>query len=82
VRHQQSCNRERGFFKLLKLAPQLLAILIELLQRFIAVHKVTIRGFTKLHVLDALMRQLLIFVLKYLTGIIHPVDYILQIGLR
>jgi hypothetical protein len=56
VRHQQSCNGERGFLKLLELAPQLLAIFIELLQRFIAVHKVTIRGFSKLHLLDALMR--------------------------
>jgi hypothetical protein len=31
VRHQQSCNGERGFFKLLELAPRPLAIFIELL---------------------------------------------------
>jgi hypothetical protein len=68
VRHQKSCNGERGFFKLLELAPQPLAIFIEVLQRFIAVHKVTIQGFTKLHVLDALMRQLLIFIFKYLSA--------------
>jgi hypothetical protein len=55
VRHQQPCNGERGFFKLLELAAQLLAIFVELLQRFIAVHKITVRGFTKLHVLDALI---------------------------
>jgi hypothetical protein len=63
------------------LAAQLFAIFIELLQRFIAVHKVTIRGFTKLHVLNALMRQLLIFIFKYLTGILLSVDNVLQIRL-
>jgi hypothetical protein len=83
VRHQQSCNGERGFFKLLEMAAQLLAIFIELLQRFIAVHnhKITVRGFMK-HVLDALMRQLLIFIFKYLSGILFSVDDVLQIGLR
>jgi hypothetical protein len=63
------------------LATQLLAIFIELLQRFIAVHKVTIRSFAKLHVLNALMRQLLIFILKYLIGILLSVDNVLQISL-
>jgi hypothetical protein len=81
VRHQQPCNEERGFFKLLELAPQPLALFINLLQRLIAVHKVTVRGFMKLHVLDALMRQLLIFILKYLLGILLSVDDVLQIGL-
>jgi hypothetical protein len=81
MRHQQSRNGERGFFKLLELGPQLLAIFIELLKRFIAVHKVMIRGFAKLHVLNALMRQLLIFILKYLTGILFPADNVFQIGL-
>jgi hypothetical protein len=42
MRHQQSRNGKHGFFKLLELAPQLLAIFIELLQRFIVVHKVEI----------------------------------------
>jgi hypothetical protein len=74
VRRQQSCNRKRDFFKLLELASQPLAIFIELLQRFIAVHKVTIQGFMKLHVLDALMRQLLIFIFKYLSGILLSVN--------
>jgi hypothetical protein len=81
MRYQQSCNRECGFFKLLELAAQLLTVLIKLLQRFIAIDKITVRGFTKLHVLDALMRQLLIFVFKYLSGILLPVDYVLLIGL-
>jgi hypothetical protein len=82
VRHQQSCNGERDFFKLLELALQLLSIFIELLQRFIVVHKVTVRGFSKLHVLNALMRQLLIFIFKYLSDILFSVDDVLQIGLR
>jgi hypothetical protein len=82
VRHQQSCNGKCGFLKLLELAVLLLAILIELLQRFIAVHKITVRGFTKLHVLDTLMRQLLIFIFKYLSGFLFSVDDVLQIGLR
>jgi hypothetical protein len=81
VRHQQSCNRERGFFKLLELTPQLLTVFVELLQRFIAVDKVTVRGFSKLHVLDELIRQLLIFIFKYLSGILLSVDDVLQIGL-
>jgi hypothetical protein len=82
VRHQQSYNGKSGFFKLLELASQPLAIFIKLLQRFIAVHKVTIRGFSKLHVLDTLMRQLLIFIFKYLSSILFSVDDVLQIGLR
>jgi hypothetical protein len=82
VRHQQPCNRKCGFFKLLELAAQLLAVFIKLLQRFIATDKITVRGFTKLHVLDALMRQLLIFMFKYLSGIFFSVDDVLHIGLR
>jgi hypothetical protein len=82
VRHQKPCNGECGFFKLFELAAQLLAIFVELLQRFIAVHKIMVRGFTKLHVLDALMRQLLIFIFKYLSGILLSVDDVLQIDLR
>jgi hypothetical protein len=82
VRHQQPCNRERGFFKLLELAPQLLAVFVELLQRFIEVDKVTVPGFSKLHVLDTFIRQLLILALKYLSGILLSVDDVLQIGLR
>jgi hypothetical protein len=33
-------------------------------------------------VLGALIRQLLIFILKYLSGILLSVDDVLQIGLR
>jgi hypothetical protein len=50
--------------------------------RDIAVDKVTVRGFSELHVIDALIRQLLIFILKYLSGILLSVDDVLQIGLR
>jgi hypothetical protein len=70
VRHQYPCNGKRSFFELLELAPQLLVVFVELLQRFIAVDKVTAQGFSELHVLDALIRQLLIFILKYLSGIL------------
>jgi hypothetical protein len=40
-----------------------------------------IRGFAKLHVLNALMRQLLTFIFKYLTGIPFSVDNVLQMSL-
>jgi hypothetical protein len=82
VWHQQPYDGKCGFFKFLELAPQLLAIFIELLQRFIAFDKVTVRGFSELHVLDALIRHLLIFILKYLSGILFLVEDVLQIGLR
>jgi hypothetical protein len=55
VRYQQPRNWKRSFFKLLELVARPLAIFIKLLQRFIAIDKITIRGFTKLHVHDALM---------------------------
>jgi hypothetical protein len=60
VRHQQPRDGERGFFKLLQLAPQPLAILVQLLQRFVAVDEVTIGCNTELHVLVALVGKLLI----------------------
>jgi hypothetical protein len=63
------------------LATQLLAIFVQLLQRFITVHEVTIRGFAKLHVIYTLMGHLLILIPKYLTGVLLPVHDILQIGL-
>jgi hypothetical protein len=47
------------------------------LQRLIAVDKVTVRGLSELHVLDALIRQLLIFILKYLSGIVLSADDVL-----
>jgi hypothetical protein len=41
-----------------------------------------VQGFSELHVLGALIRQLLIFILKFLSGILFSVDDVLQIGLR
>jgi hypothetical protein len=60
MRHQESCDGERAFFKLLQLCPQPLAVLVQLLQRFVAVDEVTIGGNAKLHVLVALVGKLLI----------------------
>jgi hypothetical protein len=40
----------------------------KLLQGFVAVDEVTIRGNSKLHVFIALVSQLLIVIFKYLTG--------------
>jgi hypothetical protein len=82
VRHQQPCDGQRGFFKLLELTLQLLTVFTNLLQRFIAVDKVTVRGDPKLHVRTTLMGQLLIIVLKYLAGIFLSVEEILHISLR
>jgi hypothetical protein len=79
MRHQQPCNGKCGFFKFFELPPQLLAIFIQLLQRFVAVDKITIRGNPKLHVLIALMSQLLIIILKYLAGLFLPVEEILHV---
>jgi hypothetical protein len=79
VRYQQPSDGQRGFFKLLELTPQLLSIFTKLLQRFIAVDMVTIRGDPKLHVHIILMGQLLIIVLKYLAGILLSVEEILHI---
>jgi hypothetical protein len=61
------------------LTSQLLTIFAKLLQRFIAVDKVTIRGDPKLHMHISLMGQLLIVVLKYLAGILLPVEEILHV---
>jgi hypothetical protein len=81
MRHEQPRNWERGFFKLFQLTAQPLTVLIQLLQRFITIDEITIRGFTKLHLLNTLMIQLLIFIFKYLIGILFLVDNILQISL-
>jgi hypothetical protein len=78
-RYQQPRDGQCGFLKLLELTPQLLAIFTKLLQRFIVVDKVTIRGDPKLHVHITLMGQLLIIVLKYLAGILVSVEEILHI---
>jgi hypothetical protein len=74
MRHQQPYNGKCGFFMFFELSPQLLSIFVQLLQGFIAVDKITIRGNPKLHVYVTLMGQLLIFVLKYLTGILLSVE--------
>jgi hypothetical protein len=55
MRYQQSSDGQRGFLEFLELTSQLLAIFAKLLQRFIAVDKVTIRGDPKLHMHIALM---------------------------
>jgi hypothetical protein len=55
MRYQWPHNWERDFLEFLKLTPQLLAIFTKLLQRFIVVDKVTIRGDPKLHVHITLM---------------------------
>jgi hypothetical protein len=81
VRYQQPSDGQRGFLKLLELTAQLLAVFTKLLQRFIAVDKVTIRVDPKLHVHITLMGQLLIIILKYLVGIFLSVEEILHISL-
>jgi hypothetical protein len=81
MRHQQPQDGECGFFKLFQLGPQLLAILVHLLQRFVAVDEVTIGCNTELHVLVALVGKLLIIYLEYLAGLLLPVEEILQIRL-
>jgi hypothetical protein len=63
------------------LSPQLLAVLVQLLQGFVAVDEVTIRRNTELHVLVALVSKLLIIILQYLTGLLLSVEVVLQIGL-
>jgi hypothetical protein len=55
MRHQQPRDGKCGFLKFLQLGPQLLAVLVQLLQIFVAVDEVTIRGNSKLHVLIALI---------------------------
>jgi hypothetical protein len=81
VRHQEPRDGERGFFKLLQLGPQLLTVLVQLLQEFVAVDEVTIGGNMKLHVLVALVGRLLIIGLEYLAGLLLPLEEILQIRL-
>jgi hypothetical protein len=63
------------------LSPQLLAVLVQLLQGFVAVDEVTIRRNMELHVLVALISKLLIIILQYLAGFLLSVEEVLQIGL-
>jgi hypothetical protein len=82
VWNQQPHDGKCGFFKFLELPPQPLAVFVELLQRFIAVDKVTIRGDSKFHVRITLMGQLLIIILKYLAGILLSAEEVLHIDLQ
>jgi hypothetical protein len=82
VRHQQPSNWERCLFKLFQLAPQPLAVFIQLLQGFITIHEIMIRGFTKLRVMNALASQFFELILKYLSIIGLPVHDVLQVSLR
>jgi hypothetical protein len=81
MRHQEPCNRKCGFFKFLQLGPQRLAVLVQLLQQFVAVDEVTIGSIAKLHVLVALEGKFLIVKLEYLEGLLLPVEEVLHICL-
>jgi hypothetical protein len=59
--------------------PQLLAVFVQLLQRFVAVDEVTVRGNSELHVLIALVSQLLIIIFKYLAGLLLLVEEVLHV---
>jgi hypothetical protein len=64
---------EVRLLQVLSAGPQLLAVFVQLLQGFVAVDEVTVRGNLELHVLIALVSQLLIIIFKYLTGLLLPV---------
>jgi hypothetical protein len=81
MRHQESCNRKRDFFKFLQLGPQRLAVFVPLLQRFVAVDEITIRSNPKLHVLVALEGKFLIVKLEYLADLLLSVEEVLHICL-
>jgi hypothetical protein len=78
MRHQESCYRKCGFFKLLQPGPQRLAILVQLLQRFVAVDEIPVKSNPKLHVLVALEGKFLIVKLEYLAGLLLPVEEVLH----
>jgi hypothetical protein len=59
------------------LSPQLLAVLVQLLQGFVAVDEVTIRRNTELHVLVALVSKLLIIIFQYLTSLLLSLEEVL-----
>jgi hypothetical protein len=81
MRHQESCNGKRGFFKFLQLGPKRLTVLVQLLQRFVAVDEITIGSNAKLHVLVALEGKFLIVKLEYLAGLLLPVEEVLHVCL-
>jgi hypothetical protein len=64
--------------KFFKPGPQLLAVFVQLLQGFVAVDEVTVRGNSVLHVLISLVSQLLIIIFKYLAGLL-PVEEVLHV---
>jgi hypothetical protein len=68
VRHPESRDRQRGFFQLLQLGPQCLAVFVQLLQGFVAVDEIPVRSNPKLHMLLALEGEFLVVELKYLAG--------------
>jgi hypothetical protein len=70
-----------GIFKFFELGPQLLAVFVQLLQGFVAVDDVTNRGNSELHVLIVLVRQLLIIIFKYLTGLLLLVEEVLHVDI-
>jgi hypothetical protein len=70
---------ECSFFKFFKLGPQLLTVFLQLLQGFVSVDEVTIRGNSELHVLITLVSQLVIIIFKYLTGLLLPVKEVLHV---
>jgi hypothetical protein len=81
MRHQEPCYGKRSFFKFLQLGPQRLAVLVQLLQRFLAVDEVTIGSNAKLHVLVTLEGKFLIVKLEYLAGLLLPVEEVLHVCL-
>jgi hypothetical protein len=80
--HWQPLDGQRSFFEFFQLASKLLAVFIELLQRFITIDKVMIRGFMELHVRDTLMVQLGVLMLKYLSFVKLTVHDVLEVHLR
>jgi hypothetical protein len=81
MRHQESCNGKRDFFKFFQLGPQRLAVLVQLLQRFVVVDEITIGSNAKLHVIVALEGKLFIVKLEYLAGLLLPVEEVLHVCL-
>jgi hypothetical protein len=79
MRDQHCCNQKHAFFRFLQQRQWLLAVFIELQQRFETTHKVKIGAFTKLHPFDTLMEHLCVFILSYLSTDFLSVHDVLQI---
>jgi hypothetical protein len=67
--------------RLLQVLSAGLAVIVQLLQRFVAVDEVTIGSNAKLHVLVALEGKFLIVKLEYLAGLLLPVEEVLHVYL-